>query len=199
MKNLVIKLVLVSSFLLPLPVMASGTRRISSSDAQGLNGKTIELLIHKGYELTVDFLGLGETIVDVSPGDPSNFAFAGMVGKICPSFIQVPCEGNGAKILKIKQIKSIEFEHITSSSDGSTTLSIATQGVAGYQVYKFILKKGQGKPSFNHVSVTPEPQKPPLALSGDSLSSEELERSKDRDKRLLCENNNNTAGEQCER
>ncbi len=198
MKNLIIKLALASSFLLPLPVMASGTRRISSSDAQGLNGKTIELSIHEGYELTVDFLGLGETIVDVSPGDPSNFAFAGMVGKICPSFIQVPCEGNGAKILKIRQIKSIEFDNITSSSDGSTTLTIATQGVAGYQVYTFILKKGQDKPSFNHVRVTPDPKKPPLALSGDSLSSEELERSKDRYKRLLCENNN-TAGEQCDR
>ncbi len=169
MKNLVIKLALVSSFLLPVPAVASGTRSISTSDAQGVNGKTLQLLIHPGYDLTIDFLGLNEIIVDATLADPSNFVFNGLVGNLCPKFASTQCEGNGSRLIRIRQIKPINFEHITRSADGSTTLTLVTQSQQGFKVYKFILKKGRGKPSFDHISVTPDPEKLPLNVSQEQL------------------------------
>ena len=86
MKQLIIKLALLSSVLFPLEALASGTRRISSSDAQGLNGKTLQLSIYPGYDLTIDFLELDQIIVDATLGDPSSFVFNGLVGNLCPKF-----------------------------------------------------------------------------------------------------------------
>ncbi len=156
-------------------IIASGTRRISSSDAQGLNGRTIQLSIHPGYDLTIDFLELNEIIVDATPGDPSNFTFNGLVGNLCPKLAPVQCEGNGSRLIRIRQIKPIKFDNITSSPDGRTSLTLVTQGELGYTVYKFILKKGQGVPPVDHVKVTPDPEKLPL-----TLSEEELERARER-------------------
>ena len=169
MKHLIIKLALASSFLLPFPAMASGTRRISTSDAQGLNGKTLQLSIYSGYDLTIDFLGLNEIIVDATLADPSNFVFNGLVGNLCPKFASVDCQGNGSRLIRIRQIKPINFQNITRSADGSTTLTLVTQSPQGYKVYKFILKKGHGKPSFDHISVTPDPEKVPLTVSESQL------------------------------
>ncbi len=177
MKNLVIKLALVSSFLLPVPAVASGTRRISTSDAQGTNGKTLQLLIHPGYGLTMDFLDVDEIILDASLADPSNFTFSGLVGNLCPKFVQAAqCEGNGARGIRIGRMsKPIQFPNISSSPDGRTTLTLVTQGRDGLKVYKFILKKGQGVPSFDHVKVTPDPEKLPL-----NVSQEQLDKARER-------------------
>ncbi len=193
MKNLIIKIALASSFLLPIGVLpnmarASGTRRISTSDARGVNGKTIQLSIPPGYDLTMDFLGLNEIIVDATLADPSNFTFNGLVGNLCPKFAPTRCEGNGSRLIRIRQIKPIEFPHITTSSDGSTTLTLVTRGNEGFKVYKFILKKGSGKPAFNHLSITPDPEKPPINLSTQSLSQEELDSARARWENLTNKN-----------
>ncbi len=189
MKHLIIKLALVSSFLLlPVPAIASGTRRISTSDAMGLNGRTIELLVYPGYDLTIDFLQLNEIIVDATPGDSTFFAFNGLVGNLCPKFASTNCDGDGSRLLRIRQIKPIDFPHITSSSDGSTTLTLVTIGNEGFKVYKFILKKGSGKPAFYHLSITPDPEKPPINLSTESLSPEELDEARERWENLTNKN-----------
>lgn len=176
MKHLIIKLALASSFLLPLPAIASGTRRISTSDAQGLNGRAIELTLHSGYDLTLDFFELDEIIVDATLADPSNFTFSGLVGNLCPKFAPVQCEGTGARGIRIGRMsKPIKFEQISSSPNGQTVLTLVTQGRNGLKVYKFILKKGQGNPPFNHVKITADPEKLPL-----TLSEEELQRARER-------------------
>ncbi len=181
MKNLIIKLALVSSFLLPTAVLpniaiASGTRKISTSDAQGLNGKTLQLSIHSGYGLTMDFLDLDEIILDATLADPSNFTFTGLVGNLCPKFVPVECQSNGARGIRIGRMsKPIKFPNISSSPDGSTTLTLITESPRGLKVYKFILKKGLGKPSFDHVKVTPDPEKVPL-----TISEQELEEARER-------------------
>lgn len=175
MKQLIIKLALVSSVLFPLEALASGTRRISSSDAQGLNGKTLQLSIYPGYDLTIDFLELDQIIVDATLADPSSFVFNGLVGNLCPKFASVQCEGNGSRLIRIRQIKPINFENITRSVDGRTTLTLVTQGAGGYKVYKFILKKGRGTPPFDHLKITADPQKVPL-----NVSEEELNRARER-------------------
>lgn len=194
MKHLIIKFILLGSFLFPLSALASGTRRIATTDAQGLNGRTIQLLVYPGYDLTIDFLELDEIIVDATPGDPSSFTFNGLVGNLCPKFASGQCDGNGSRLIRIRQIKPIEFENITSSRDGSTTLTLVTNGPKGFKVYKFILKKGRGTPDFNHLKITPDPEKTPLTLIDESLSEEELERARRRWKRRVCQ----STQEQCE-
>ena len=189
MKHLLIKLALVTSLLFPNRAIASGTRRISTSDAMGLNGRTIELLVYPGYDLTIDFLQLNEIIVDATPGDPTSFAFNGLVGNLCPTFgASTNCDGDGSRLLRIRQIKPIDFPHITTSSDGSTTLTLVTRGNEGFKVYKFILKKGSGKPAFNHLSITPDPEKLPINLSTESLSPEELDQARKRWENLTNKN-----------
>ncbi len=237
MKHLIIKFALVSSFLLPIPavasgtrsistsdargindktiqlfyhpgsdltmdsldvdeiivdgsLVASGTRSISTSDAQGTNGKTLQLLIHSGYGLTMDFLELDEIILDASLADPSNFTFSGLVGNLCPKFVQAAqCDGNGARGIRIRRMSNpIKFPNISSSPDGRTTLTLVTQGRDGLKVYKFILKKGQGVPSFDHVKVTPDPEKLPINLSTESLSPEELDEARARWENLTNKN-----------
>ena len=114
MKHLVIQLAILSSLVLPMEAIAGGTRTIPVSEAQGLNGRTVELPISPGYDLTIGFLESDEIIVDVSLGDYSSFAFSGLVGNLCPKIARVQCQGNGARLLKVKQIKPIKFENMTS-------------------------------------------------------------------------------------
>lgn len=178
MKNIVTGTVLLFSLLIPQNALASGTRKISTSDAQGLNGQTIELEIPFGYDLTVDFLELEETIVDAAPGDPSSFVFNGLVGKICPKFISTPCEGSGSKVISIRQIEPIEFPNIPSSADGSTTLTLVTQSQSGFKVYKFILRKGQGEPAFDHLKIVPDTDETPI--TNDSIDDAELKKFRER-------------------
>ncbi len=154
----------------------------------GLNGRTLNLPVYPGYDLTLDFLGLNEIIVDATLADPSNFTFNGLVGNLCPKFAPTRCEGNGSRLIRIRQIKPIDFPNITSSSDGSTTLTLVTRGNEGFKVYKFILKKGSGKPAFNHLSITPDPEKPPINLSTESLSPEELDQARERWENLTNKN-----------
>lgn len=172
------KTILLWGLLMAQNTLASGTRKISTSDAQGLNGQTVELEIPFGYDLTVDFLELGETIVDAAPGDPSSFVFNGLVGKICPKFIPTPCEGSGSKVISIRQIEPIKFPNIPSSLDGSTTLTLVTQSQSGFKVYKFILRKGQGEPAFDHLKIVPDPDNTPLV--NDSFNEEELDEFRER-------------------
>ncbi len=109
------------------------------------------------------------------------------MGNLCPKFASGQCDGNGSRLIRIRQIKPIEFENITSSRDGSTTLTLVTNGPKGFKVYKFILKKGRGTPDFNHLKITPDPEKTPLTLIDESLSEEELERARRRWKRRVCQ------------
>ena len=186
MKHLVIKLALLSSLFLPMKAIAGGTRSIPVSEAQGLNGRTVELSIVPGYDLTIGFSDSDKIIVDVSLGDYSSFAFSGLRGNLCPKFAQVQCQGNGARLLRIKQIKPIKFENLTSSADGSTNLTFVTQGPQGEEVYTFILRKGKGKPKFTHLNITADRLKPIPKLSDRQLTPEEIEESRLRLQELSC-------------
>ena len=186
MKHLVIQLAILSSLVLPMEAIAGGTRTIPVSEARGLNGRTVELPISPGYDLTIGFLESDEIIVDVSLGDYSSFAFSGLVGNLCPKFAQVQCQGNGARLLKIKQIKPIKFENMTSSADGSTTLTFVTQDSQGEFVYTFILRKGEGRPEFTHLNIAPDRPWPMPNLSDKKLTPEEIEQSRLRLEELYC-------------
>lgn len=166
MKSLIIKAALLASLLLPSKAIAS-TRSISTSDAQGLNGKTIELPIHQGNGLTIDFVLLNELIVNVLIDDPSRFTFTGTDGKLCPSFIKIQCQSTGSSGIRITQIDQIDFPNITSSADGSTTLTVLTtnpQGVKKYNKFILIPKGKNSRSSFSHLKVKPDSDKKPLSL-----------------------------------
>ncbi|MBW4434325.1 MAG: hypothetical protein KME28_22070 [Pelatocladus maniniholoensis HA4357-MV3] len=144
---------------------ALSIREVYSQDAQGITGLDTVLKVHPGYGLTINFIATEEKIKQVWIGDPSHFAFT---SNSCTQQLQgnQTCSHEGATILFIRQIKPIKFPNISSNEDGSTQLTIITNGDDGKEKqYQFQLIPALGKPAYTSLVIKPDSQKPlPLLL-----------------------------------
>lgn len=145
-------------------VVLANTRTIYAQDAQGIQSKTVELRVWKGYGVTINFIPTGETIKQVWIGDPSRISFTSN-GDLCPKDASQDCNG-GATVLFLRQIQPINFPNMTSSRDGSTQITILTIGAEGQKQYQFKLIPASGQPAYTSLVIKPESERPaPLLLA----------------------------------
>ncbi|MBD6620626.1 hypothetical protein FNW02_33870 [Komarekiella sp. 'clone 1'] len=159
------KLFTITAFLVlasAIKVSAMPARVVYSQD---IDSNSVELKIAKGYGLTVDFIATGETIKQVWIGDPSRFTFTSN-GNLCSKGDDQNCEGSKATVLFIRQIKPISFPNMTNSSDGSTQITVITNGNDGQKQYQFKLTPAMGQPSYTSLVIKPDSERPaPLLLA----------------------------------
>lgn len=150
------KLFTITAFLVlssAIKVSAMPARVVYSED---IESSSVELKVTKGHGLTINFTPTGETIKQVWLGDPSRFVFS-LNG--CSK--SDSCENNKPTVLLVRQIKPISFPSVTSSGDGSTSITILTN----LKQYQFKLVATSGKPSYTSLVVKSESEKPePLSL-----------------------------------
>ncbi|MBD2441159.1 hypothetical protein [Nostoc sp. FACHB-110] len=115
---------------------------------------TINLKIFAGYGLTINFMPSGETIKQVWLGDPTRYSFTSN-GNLCAKSSS-ECEGSPATVIFLRQIKPIAFPNMTSSSDGSTQITILTD----LRQYQFKLIAASGQPQYTSLVVKPQSEKP---------------------------------------
>ncbi|QLE59718.1 hypothetical protein [Nostoc sp. TCL26-01] len=145
-------------------VVLANTRTIYAQDAQGVQSKTVELRVWKGYGVTINLIPTGEIIKQVWIGDPSRISFTSN-GDLCPKDASQDCHG-GATVLFLRQIQPINFPNMTSSRDGSTQITILTIGVDGQKQYQFKLIPASGQPAYTSLVIKPESERPaPLLLA----------------------------------
>lgn len=144
-------------------VLAIPARVVYSKDAQGLT-KGISLKVTDGYGLTINFIETGESVKQAWLADPSHIGFSSN-GNLC-QLNQNNCKSSGATILFLRKIKPINFPHLTSSKNGSTQLTIITQGNDGKQKeYQFRLVPSVGEPAYTSLVIKPDSERPlPLLL-----------------------------------
>ncbi|MCC5641020.1 TrbG/VirB9 family P-type conjugative transfer protein [Nostoc sp. CHAB 5844] len=133
------------------PVQAISTRTVYAQDIESVG---ISLKVWRGYGLTINFMPLGETIKQVWIGDPTRYSFTSN-GNLCAKN-QSDCEGSPATVIFLRQIKPIAFPNMTSSSDGSTQITIITD----QRQYQFKLIAASGQPQYTSLVIKPESEKP---------------------------------------
>ncbi|PMB27576.1 hypothetical protein [Fischerella thermalis] len=147
-------------------VSALPIREVYSQDAQGISGLNVELKVHSGYGLTINFISTGEKIKQIWIGDPSHFAFTSNGGCTHTNAANQECSNENATVLFLRQIKPINFPNLIASKDGSTQLTVITSDDSGQQKqYLFRLIPASGKPAYTSLVIKPDSQKPqPLLL-----------------------------------
>lgn len=143
--------------------LALPARTVYSQDAQGITSNGIDLKVSKGYGVTINFIPTGEVIKQVWIGDPSRIGFTSN-GDLCQKNAEQECSNTGATVLFLRQIKPIDFPHLTSSSDGSTQITVITSGSDGQKQYQFKLIPATGKPSYTSLIVKPDSERPAPVL-----------------------------------
>ncbi|GAX39004.1 hypothetical protein [Nodularia sp. NIES-3585] len=167
------KTILISAFcLLNLLVLNSGkafarsARVVYSQDAQGITSSGIDLKVWNGYGLSINFIPSGEIIKQVWIGDPTRISFTSNGGLCQKTESNQECTNAGATVLFLRHIQPIKFPHLTSSSDGSTQMTILTSGAEGQKQYQFKLTPATGQPSYTSLIIKPDSERPkPLLLA----------------------------------
>ncbi|MBD2415981.1 hypothetical protein FACHB389_31440 [Nostoc calcicola FACHB-389] len=146
-------------------VLAGSTRTVYEKD---IDANYIELKVWKGYGLTINLMSTGEIIKQVWIGDPTRFAFSSN-GDLCPKDgDESDCTGAKATVLFLRQIKPIRFPALTSSTDGSTQITVLTN----QKQYQFKLTPATGEPSYTSLVIKPDEKKPkPLLVSREQTQS----------------------------
>jgi hypothetical protein len=150
----------------PTQTLAIPARVVYSQDAQGINSSGIDLKVWSGYGLTINFIPTGEIIKQVWIGDPSRISFTSN-GDLCQkNTSNQDCTNAGATVLFLRHIKPIDFPNITSSGDGSTQITILTNGTNGQKQYQFKLIPSTGKPTYTSLVIKPDSSRPnPVLLA----------------------------------
>lgn len=166
MKKLLCVATIVTSITLintSLPAKATSTRTVYAEDIESTD---ISLKIWRGYGLTINFQGTGETIKQVWLGDMTRFSITSN-GNLC-SKNQSDCEGSPATVLFLRQIKPIQFPNMTSSADGATQITILTD----QKQYQFKLIAASGQPQYTSLMIKPQSEKPlPLPLASSNVTT----------------------------
>ncbi len=167
MKRFIISFSLFSSCLFFIgqgQALAIPARVVYSKDAQGLDSQGVSLNITDGYGLTINFVSTGEIVKQAWLADPSHIGFSSN-GNLC-QLNQSECKSSGATILFLRKIKPIKFPHLTSSKDGSTELTVITQGTDGKQKeYQFRIIPKKGNPAYTNLVIKPDSERPqPLLI-----------------------------------
>lgn len=164
MKHLAFIALILSIF--PYSALALSARTVSTKQAMGTNTPIINLEVAPGYGLNINLIPTGELIKEAWIGDPSRITL-GFDGYLCQrrGTEQQQCDDKGATVIKLRQIKSISFPNLLSSSNGTTLLTFITEGSKGRKIYQFKVTPVSGKPKYTLLNIQPDPDKLPIPPS----------------------------------
>lgn len=148
------------SFLITSTVGAFSVRSIFAEQAQGISGETVTLKVSPGQGLNINFIPTGETIKKAWLDDPSRIALS-FDGTLCQSSTtndsqQTNCNNEGATVIHLRQIKSIDFPNLPRSSDGSTLLTLVAQGANGRKLYQFKVVPISSESEYTTIAIKPD-------------------------------------------
>lgn len=145
--------------LIPLSLISAGSarasmvQRVAESQARGLSGSGVEILLRNGPGTNIDFSETDEVVQRVWLDDPG-FATIDFDGKLCdPNDRCDPQNGGGASIIHLRRVVGITFPNIPRAN--STLLTVVTNSGEGKKTYLFKISYGGGAAQY---SVIPDNQ-----------------------------------------
>lgn len=126
------------------PADAAMVQRVSASQAQGLTGNGVSILLRAGSGTNIDFTQTGEAIQKVWFDDPG-FATFDADTPLCQQGSQCTQEG-GASIIHLRRIDGIRFPNLPAST--TTMMTVITNSSDGKKTYIFPIAYGAGAASY---------------------------------------------------
>lgn len=137
MKTQIILASSVAFFLTSLPVLAA-SRTITINDLAITNGRQ-SIKVPAGDGVVMDLSETGQIVRGVVFGDATKFVITGVDGQLC-YMQQDKCRATGASVVSFRQVKDVEILTQSHSPDGSTTVTLITDGKLGRKVLHMRLK-----------------------------------------------------------
>ncbi len=164
----------------PSSVNAFSVLTIFAATALGNNGATVTLEVASGIGLNVNFIPVGETIKKAWIDDPSEIALS-FDGNLCQwtnsgdGTQNSSCSNEGASVVHLRRIKSINFPDLPRSASGSTLLTLVSESTSGRKLYQFKVKLISTEPKYTTIAISPNPQRltpiiKPLPIKTDRIS-----------------------------
>lgn len=117
--------------LMSSPALAA-SRLVTIDDLVISNGRlTVE--VPSGYGVVLDLSSVGQIVTGASFGDATKFVIAGIDGQLC-YMQQDKCEATGASVVAFRPVKGIEIPTQSHAPDGSTSVTLTTDGKLGRKV-----------------------------------------------------------------
>lgn len=140
------------------PAAAAIVQHVTASEARGLSGNGVSILLRNGSGTNIDFTETGELIQRAWLDDPSFATFDADVA-LCQQGRE--CSQNtGASVIHLRRIVGINFPNLPDSA--TTLLTIVTNSSGGKKTYLFPIAYGAGAASY---VIAPDNQ----SLSGDGV------------------------------
>lgn len=148
----------------------SAVQKISSSQAQGLDGPISTLTIWPGVGTNLSVIPTGETIRKVILDDPSQIGLD-FDGPMCvvqgPTDLDKNCEMSAASVIHLRRTTKLNFKQLPKAKS-RTLLTVVTEEATGKKkVYPFWVTLGTGEPQYQTITIYPDaqPQEDQQALS----------------------------------
>lgn len=117
--------------LMSLPAWGA-SRSVTIHDLAISNGR-LSAQVPAGDGVVMDLSEVGQIVKGVLFGDATKFVITGVDGQLC-YMQQGKCEATGASVVSFRQVKGVEIPTQSHSPDGSTTVTLITEGKLGRKV-----------------------------------------------------------------
>lgn len=122
--------------LISSPVMAA-SKIVTINDLTIANGK-FTIQVPAGDGVVIDLSEISQTVKGAVFGDPTKFVISGIDGQLC--YMQKDkCQATGASVVLLRPVKGVEIPTQSHSPDGSTTVTLITDGNLGSKVLHMLL------------------------------------------------------------
>jgi hypothetical protein len=150
-----IKYLFIALATVTFPSVASATKcEITSTQAQGHDNELVALRVAPGYGINLNFMPTGEIIKPIWLGDLSRITVS-FDSNLC-QISQQDCTDEGATVVRLQQIRKIDFPNQMSSPDGSTLLTAVAEGTTGKKLYQFKVIPTTSPPDCLTLTVKPD-------------------------------------------
>jgi len=122
--------------LISSPAMAAS--KIVTINELAITSGRFMIQVPAGDGVVLDLSEISQTVKGAAFGDATKFVISGIDGQLC--YMQKDkCEATGASVVSLRQVKGIEILSESHSPDGSTTLTLTTDGKLGPKVLHMLL------------------------------------------------------------
>ena len=122
--------------LLSSPAMAAS--KIVTINELAITSGRFMIQVPAGDGVVLDLSEISQTVKGAAFGDATKFVISGIDGQLC--YMQKDkCEATGASVISLRQVKGVEISTQSHSPDGSTTLTLTTDGKLGPKVLHMLL------------------------------------------------------------
>lgn len=132
-------------------VLALPVKTVFTNNLQGMVIK-----VWAGHDLSMDFIGSGETVTNAVIGNPA-IVLGGLGGTLCPQ-ISAPeqeCRNTGAPAIYLRQTKiDPQSSYLLPSADGKTSLILTTTGPEGVKNYVLTIVPARGAPEYAGLDIS---------------------------------------------